>query len=93
MTPKQILLAAAELIESEQEEYCCIALKDVCGAYQYTMREKLLFWRSDGAYRAALEKFTTMYKPSGESHGGVWFKWGDKEGRVAALKATAATFD
>lgn len=98
MTPKEILLKAADGVEQRNiSPYCCIALKAVAGFY-YDNEEEYAEWQKNSeSYYYAFDKFKSLYKPVGVAEDESWFYEADyevrRQARVDALRATAATFD
>lgn len=95
MNLKQIFEAAAVLIENHSSNYCCLAIKRVCGMYSPNDAEQ-----NPTAYYHAMALFKATQKPAGvEDEDGPWWPrkiWSDdstvdyRQIRVTALRNAAA---
>jgi hypothetical protein len=90
MTPKEILVKVLEMVENEEKEFVCIAIKEVDGVYSTG--------RYTPAGKEAKMRFKQMHEPSTSMYAadGGWFEGNYEEAktkRIAALNATIATFE
>lgn len=94
MTPKELLLEAAQRITDNKDTFACCALKEAAGFYRSSFREDELWLICGINYRIAFDKFESLYRPAHVHVGEVWFRGGDsKKQRITALRHTAAMFD
>jgi hypothetical protein len=87
MTPKEILIKALEAV-MDGEEFVCLIIMENDGYFE----------NGDFSENAqeAMNRFTEMHKPEYLARDGGWFDGkfeGKQAKRIAALKATIATFE
>lgn len=94
ITPKDILLLAAERIQNGQEQYACIA---IIQAYREIVHINNRTRDTEEAYALAEAKFNEMHKPVLSSSCDSWFgSYSDpnnQKRRYDALMLTANTFE
>lgn len=94
ITPKEILLLAAERIQNGQDKYACIA---ITSAYRKLVHINSRTRELQEAYVKAEEKFADMHKPVLSSADDAWFGTyldpNNQKRRYDALMLTANTFE
>jgi hypothetical protein len=93
MTPREILLKAADHIESGYCKFCCIALKAAAGYYKHSTNEVDI-----ASYSLALAMLTKLYKGEDKGEGDIWFpmpsgRYDEDTVRISALRHTASMFE
>lgn len=97
MTPKEILLQAAVLLQADKElfetegtcefGFACVAMERVTGYSDENL----------DSFKQAMAKFSYLYKPEGKNDDDGWFgsyrEPGAFDTRIAALRHTASCFN
>jgi hypothetical protein len=94
ITPKDILLLAAERIQNGQDQYACIA---IVSAYRKLVHINNRTRATEAVYALAEQKFVEMHKPAlsstDDSWFGTYFVPENQQRRYDALMLTANTFE
>lgn len=97
ITPKEVLLKAADLVEECRTSYACIAIGLAARHVFEVSSGSSKYKGKPEVYDTAIDKFTEMYKPHDTDPDEPWFGSpngpGNRERRIAALREAAATFN